>query len=349
MTAIRIGLVGLGTIGSHITRLLLDYRHGFEIVGATTLDTDMHGKRLHEAVEAKTPSDVVVTGTISDVLRRGPDIVLHATQSFLKDIADQVLACIDSGANVISCAEELAYPWRRDPELARKLNEAAIVADVTVVGSGVNPGFLFDSLLTKVTGICWNVDNIVGRRVVDVSGFGKEIHERLGIGYTLGEFERGHEQGTIAGHVGFPESIALVFQAMGLSLDGEVEETFEPLIAPDDVTTKYGVVEAGETEGFIQRAIGRWQGQDYIQLELVLHLQPEARGFALEDTIRIEGKQPVNLSLTPGPSALLSTSANIVNSIPSVLAAPPGMRNVTELTPPAVWLRGLDRVGSERQ
>ena len=349
MTAIRIGLVGLGTIGSHIAHLLLDYRHGFEIVGASTLDTHMHGKRLHEAVGAKTLSDVVVTDTISDVLRRGPDIVLHATQSFLKDIADQVFACIDHGVNVISCAEELAYPRRRDPELARKLNKAAIAADVTVVGSGVNPGFLFDSLLAKVTGICWNVESIVGRRVVDVSGFGKQIHERLGIGYTVDEFERGHEQGRIAGHVGFPESIAIVFQALGLSLDGEVEETFEPLVAPETVSTKYGVVEAGETEGFIQRAVGRWQGQDYIRLELVLHLQPEVRGFALEDTLKIEGEQPVDLSITPGPSALLSTSANIVNSIPSVLVAPPGVRDVTELMPPAAWLGGLDRLGNAEQ
>ena len=346
MTAIRIGLVGLGTIGSHIARLLLDYRHGFEIVGASTLDPYMHGKRLHEAVGARTPSDVVVADTVSQVLARGPDIVLHATQSFLKDVADHILACIDSGTNVISCTEELAYPRRTDCELAKKLNEAAIVADVTVVGSGVNPGFLFDSLLAKVTGICWNVDSIVGRRVVDVSGFGKEIHERLGIGYTVDKFEHGHRGGTIAGHVGFPESISIVFHALGLSLDGEVEETFEPLIAPEAVSTTYGVVAAGETEGFIQRAIGRWQGQDYIQLELVLHLQPEVRGFTLEDTLKIEGKQPVNLSLTPGPSALLSTSANIVNSIPSVLAAPPGVRNVTELTPPAAWLGGLDRVGN---
>ena len=349
MPAIRIGLVGLGTIGSHIARLLLDYRHGFEIIGASTLDPHMHGKPLHKAVGARTPSDIVVTETVTQVLERSPDIVLHATQSFLEDVADHILACIDSGTNVISCAEELAYPRRRDGRIARKLDEAAVTAGVTVVGSGVNPGFLFDSLLAKVTGICWNVDSIVGRRVVDVSGFGKAIHRRLGIGYTVDEFERGHRQGTIAGHVGFPESIAIVFHALGLSMDGEVEETFEPLVAPEDVRTRYGVVAVGETEGFIQRAVGRWQGRDYIQLELVLHLQPEIRGFVLEDTLKIEGKQPVNLSLTPGPSALLSTSANIVNSIPSVLAAPPGVRYVTQLTPPAAWLGGLDKVGNTKK
>jgi hypothetical protein len=59
---------------------------------------------------------------------------------------------------------------------------------------------------------------------VDVIGFGENIHLRLGIGYTEDEFARGHEDGTIAGHVGFPESVEMVCERLGLDLDRPVEE-----------------------------------------------------------------------------------------------------------------------------
>jgi len=348
LSVVKVGLVGLGTIGTHIARLLLDHRQGIEIVGAFTLESESVGRSLSDVVGAATASTVSVSDQLSDVLATGPDIVLHATQSFLEDVADQIFACIAAGANVISCAEELAYPQRRNPALAMKLDDAAKEAGVTIVGSGVNPGFLFDSFLAKATSICWDIQSISGRRVVDVSGFGEAIHRRLGIGYPANEFSAGHENGTIAGHVGFPESIAIVLRTLGLALDEPVEESFEPLIATESVETRYGAVDAGTTEGFIQRAVGRARGEDFIRLELVLHLQPEARGFPLMDTITISGEQPVNLSLTPGPSALLSTSANIVNSIPSVLMAPPGVQVVTDLRPPAAWLGGLGYLAGDR-
>jgi 4-hydroxy-tetrahydrodipicolinate reductase len=189
--------------------------------------------------------------------------------------------------------------------------------------------------------VAWDIEGIRGRRVVDVSGFGENIHLRLGIGYTPEEFERGHENGDIAGHVGFPESIEMVCERLGVPLDGSVQERFEPMVAETPAPASYGEVPAGKTEGFVQRAVGKVNGEDWIRFELLLHLRPQAAGFEPADTFEIDGAHPVRMTLSPGMDAIPATSAELVNSIPVVLQAEPGLRSVKDLPIGAAWLGGL--------
>ena len=298
---VRIGILGTGSIGRHAARLLLDHRNGFEIVGAVTAAQSDIGRPLHELAGASTECDVTASDSLDAMLAEGPQVVLDATRSFLVEVADDVLACVNAEANVISCCEELAYPFRRHPGLAAEIDAAAVSHGVSVLGSGVNPGIIFDSLLLLATGAAWDVTSIVGRRVVDVSGFSQDIHRRLGIGYALDEFEAGHAQGSIAGHVGFPESIEIVTEGMGVPLDGPVEEQFEPILADTPAPTRYGAIPEGHTEGFRQIAFGRVGGRELIRLELLLHLRPEEAGHELGDSIEIEGTHPVHLAVRPRP------------------------------------------------
>jgi hypothetical protein len=173
---------------------------------------------------------------------------------------------------------------------------------------------------------------------VDTYEFGQNIHLRLGIGYTQEEFDRGHEDGSIAGHVGFPESIQIVCERLGVTLDHPVEERFEPLIAATAAPTKYGEVEAGRTEGFVQVATGVVGGKDFIQLELLLHLRPRDAGYEPADTFTIDGLHPVNLTLSPGMDAVLSTAAELVNSLPGLIQAEPGLKTVKDLPAATAWL-----------
>jgi len=338
---VQIGLCGLGSIGKHVGRLLLDHRRGFQIVGAATKEPDAIGAPLSRVVNAERESDVLVVEELADVLAAEPDVVVYSTGSFLRDTAEDVIAIVSAGANIVSPCEELAFPFNRFPEPARRIDEAARANGVTVVGTGVNPGFIFDALLATATGVCWDMTAIHGRRVVDVIGFGENIHLRLGIGYTNEEFVQGHEDGSIAGHVGFPESIEMICERLGLPLDGPVEEVFEPLITETAAPTRYGEVEIGRTEGFIQRATGTVAGEPRVQLELVLHLRPRAAGFEPSDSIEIDGVHPVRLTMKPGMDAILATSAQLVNSIPVVLRAPPGLKSVKDLPPTTAWLGDL--------
>ncbi|HEU4797919.1 MAG TPA: NADP-binding protein, partial [bacterium] len=199
---VHIGVHGVGSVGRHVAKLLLEHRPGMPIVAAASLEASDIGRPLHELAGADAYDSPIVAGSLDDVLAAKPDVVVVSTGSFLPDVTDDVLACIGAGAHVVSPCEELAFPARRDPSVAQTIDDAARSSGVSVLGTGISPGFLFDSLLCAVSGVCWDVQAIRGRRVVDVVGFGENIHLRLGIGYTAEEFERGHEEGTIAGHVG---------------------------------------------------------------------------------------------------------------------------------------------------
>jgi 4-hydroxy-tetrahydrodipicolinate reductase len=337
-TPLRVAVCGLGSIGAHCAHLLLDQRRGFELVAAATLEPEARGRPVAEVVGAAAATSVAVVGSIDELLEAQPDAVVLATGSFLRDTAADVLKAVRAGANLVSPCEELAFPFNRFASHAREIDAAAHEHGVTVLGTGVNPGFIFDALLATVTGVCWDVRSIRGRRVVDVAGFGENIHRRLGIGYTPEEFEQGHRNGTIAGHVGFPESIEMVCERLGLPLDGPVEEVFEPMIAVTAAPTRYGQVPAGKTEGFVQRAVGTVGGELRVQLELVLHLRPAASALEPADTIAVDGRHPVRLELKPGMDAILATSAVLVNSIPGVVAAPPGLKSVKDLPAATAWL-----------
>jgi 2,4-diaminopentanoate dehydrogenase len=333
----RIALCGLGSIGRAAARILLDHRSGFEIVGAVTKQDDAIGRPLHEVAGAATAVDVTVGSELDGVLELRPDLVIYCTGSFLSVVREDVDRIVDVGASMVSPCEELAFPFTRDPDYAAALHERARRSGVTVLGTGVNPGFIFDALLLAGTGSAWDVRSIRGRRVVDVSGFAQNIHLRLGIGYTAEQFEQGHADGSIAGHVGFRESIQIVAERLGVTLDGPVRETFVPMLATELVDTPYGGVPAGSTEGFIQRATGTVGGKPFMELELLLHLRPRQAGYETSDTFSIDGAHPVNLTLSPGMDAIPATSAQLVNAIPAVLAAEPGLKTIKDIPAAAAW------------
>jgi 4-hydroxy-tetrahydrodipicolinate reductase len=337
----RIAVCGLGTIGSQVARLLIEHRKNVEIVGAASKDPSQVGRPLHEVLGLNSEGGPVVVDSVGVAIAGSPAAVVLATGSFLPDVIDDVLACARAGINLVSPCEELAYPFRRDPRLAAEIDAAAREGGATILGTGVNPGFIFDTLVATCSGVCWDIGGIRGRRVVDTVGFGANIHLRLGIGYTEAEFRAGHAEGTIAGHVGFPESIELVCERLGLRLDGPVTEEFEPFIAKTPAPTKYGEVEAGRTEGFVQRATGRVDGEELIRFELLLHLRPREAGYEPADTIEIDGRQPVRLILNPGMDAVVATSAELVNSLPAVIRAAPGLKTVKDLPAATAWLGEL--------
>jgi 4-hydroxy-tetrahydrodipicolinate reductase len=334
----RVALCGIGTVGMQVARLLLDHRRGVEIVGAASKDASQIGRPLHTVLGTANGDGRVVVDSLKGLLVDRPDVVVLATGSFLEDVADDVLACAAAGADVVSPCEELAYPFTRDPGLARQIDEAARAGGSTVLGTGVNPGFIFDALVAAATGVCWDVAAIRGRRVVDVFEFGENIHRRLGLGTTPEEFDEGHASGEIAGHVGFPESIQILCERLGVELDQPVQETFEPLVAASSAPTKYGDVAAGRVEGFIQRAIATADGREFVRLELLLHLRPGAAGYAMSDTFEIDGLNQIRVTLEPGMDSVRATAAELVNSLPGVIQAGPGLKTVKDLPPAAAWL-----------
>ncbi len=148
----------------------------------------------------------------------------------------------------ICIAEEMAFPAQQQPKLAEQLDKLARDNGVTLLGTGINPGFVLDLMIISLTGACSDIEKIEAARVNDLSPFGPTVMKTQGVGTTVEEFNKGIEEETIVGHVGFPESMAMVAKAIGWELD-EIKETKEPIVSNTHRKTKYVEVQPGMVAG----------------------------------------------------------------------------------------------------
>ena len=134
---IRVVQFGVGPIGASIIRLMRE-KAALEIVGAIDRDPAKAGRDLGELIGANdAPWRIPVLPEASEVLAKPVDVVVHTTSSYLANVMDELFACLSAGCCVVSTCEELAYPFRKHPELSAKLDAAAKDEGVALVGTGV--------------------------------------------------------------------------------------------------------------------------------------------------------------------------------------------------------------------
>lgn len=342
MQTIRVIHWGLGAMGTGMARLVQE-KPGFASVGATTLAPARPGQDLGEAIGLRRSIGVRVEATFAQALPPGgADVALIATGSFARDQEQDILAAVDAGLNVITIAEEMAYPWHTQPELARRLDRAARRRGVTVLGTGINPGFVLDTLVIAMTGVCERVDLIRARRVNDLSPFGPTVLRAQGVGTTPEQFMQGLQQGTIVGHVGFPESMAMIAAALGWQLD-DIREERRPIVSSTARATPHASVEPGEVAGCLHIGRAYSGGRLLIELEHPQQIHPEAEGVETGDYIWIDGRPPVNLTIKPEIPGGSGTIAVAVNMIPAVMAAPPGLLDMSRLPVPRAIMGDVRR------
>ena len=327
----RVVLCGVGGVGRNVTRLLRA-RPDYRIVAACSRNPDLIGRDLGELAGGP-PLGVAVGGDLGTALSEPADLLLVATTSFLGEVAADVRAGLERGLNVITTAEEAAFPWIIDADLAVELDEVARDRGVSVIGVGLNPGFIFDALLLTASGIAWDVRAIRIRRVVDVSRFSATIQRRLGIGFTAERFTEGVEAGSITGHIGFPQSFHLVARCLGVHID-RIESGFEPLVADRPFDGEHLRVEPGTTAGFVQRYRAVCDGRAWMSAEFIAHVDPPAAGHEPSDSIEIDGYNALNLAINPGCQPQLGTAAMIANVMPRLVEARPGYLTVADLALP---------------
>jgi 4-hydroxy-tetrahydrodipicolinate reductase len=280
------------------------------------------------------PLGVKIGGDRAAALATPADIAVIATTSFLHDLADDIRAAILAGLNVICTGEELAFPWAVDAALADELDRMARQNQVTVLGAGLNPGFLFDALVVTAAGIAWNIDRIAVRRVVNLSRFSATVLRRLGLGFTGSEFAQLLAEGKIHGHIGFPQSMRITADKLQVTIES-IDCRIEPLLASRVYETPYLTIHEGHSAGFIQRYTAMVEDRPWFEAELVGHAHPESAGFARADTIDIQGFAPIHLEIKPGCDPQLSGAAVIANSLRRVIESAPGLITVANLPPAA--------------
>jgi 4-hydroxy-tetrahydrodipicolinate reductase len=315
-------LFGAGAIGAGIGRLAAQ-RDEIELVAAVDAAPEKAGRPLFEVlgIEGQGPGPRIEADAERALAAAKPQVVLHATGSYLPDVLPQLIACCRAGANVVSTCEELAFPWRRHPEAAKQLDAEAKAHGVTLLGTGINPGFLMDTLAATLSGVCQRVERVRLRRIVDVGTRREQLQRKVGAGLSMEEFQAKVANGRF-GHVGLKESCWLLAEALGWRLDA-LDETFAAVAGAD-----------GRAAGIRQEARGTIGGRTVI--EAVIQMSTGAEHP--RDEIEIDGTPPVRMVIEGGVQGDVATAAMVLNAVAPVVAHAPGL--VTMLDLPVVPGRG---------
>lgn len=329
--ALNVIQYGFGYIGQRAVGLML--RKGFNVVAAIDTKPDYLGKDVGEIIGLGKSTGIKITDDVLGVLKKvKADAVCNATVTKLEPLYGQIKPFIDGGINVVSISEELAYPWFTHPELAKKIDESAKAHKVTVVGTGVNPGLDMDMLPIHFSGACFKVGKVKIQRVVDFSVFSPTRGKRR-FGINPEEFRKGVIEGSIPLHTGLLESMTMISDALGWKLEN-ISDTWETVVSRGPRKTSMYTVDPGTTAGWKQTAIGSIKGEAKIILETYCLISPtlEEDGVEPGNTTWIDG-EPNLVLITKGSTQRgeLCTTARLVNIIPVVVEAKPGLISVASL------------------
>ncbi|WP_147675270.1 hypothetical protein [Numidum massiliense] len=270
------------------------------LLGAVDIDPAKVGRDLGTLIEAQ-PLGIAVRSHLEEIppqeCTAASKIAIHATGSQLPRVWPQIRALLAHGFSVVSTCEELSYPWHRYPDLAAEIDAYARERKLAVLGTGVNPGFVMDTLVLALTAVTDAVSAIQVRRQVDVSKRRLPLQQKVGVGMDEAKFRQLAADGKI-GHVGLEESVRLIAYGLGHTLT-DVANTIAPIVPPSE----------SSVSGLHQTSVGKTTGGIDINLDLTMAL-----GVEQFDEIVVTGDSTERLLVPEGIFGDTATAAIAVNS-----------------------------------
>jgi len=274
---------GLGPMGLRILAGAIA-APALAVIGAVEIDPRVSGRTLGSLIPGAGPTQVVTD--LATAAKEAPPntVVLQGIGSSLTEVAPVIEEAVDLGLHVVSTCEELAWPFVRHPELSAALDERAKAQGVTVVGTGVNPGFLMDRLVVMMRGASHAVRSIRVERVQDPRPRRLPFQRKVGMGLSREVWDSKHAKGLI-GHVGLVESARIVADGFGWDIE-RYEETLEPFQRTPD----------GPVLGVVQEV----HGETANGRSLTLHFAAHSGVPSSYDEIAVDGLPPVKMRVEGG-------------------------------------------------
>lgn len=296
------------------------------------------------------PVGLLATRDRDAILATEADCVIYTPLAAdLAQLDDDVVALLSSGKNVVTSAGYFA-PISRGAAVRDRLEAACRAGNSTLFGTGIEPGFMFDRVAPTLSGMCAEIDHI---RLVEISNASLHpavvmLKDAIGIGQEPDAFHAGTPYG-IYWAAFFSEMVTSVARAMGVTLD-RIETGLEVAVAEADIhIPALGIVPAGRINGALHRATGIVKGEPFISAEIYWFVGEQAADWPTPTDryswiIEIEGRPSMRTRLDPFPSlrrpdqtqpdpAFAGTMATLVNAIPSVVAAEPGILHASVFAP----------------
>jgi hypothetical protein len=323
---LKVAIAGLGPVGQAVARAVIE-TPALKLVAATDPAPLLAGKDVGVILGLPRRLRVKVEPEPARMVRRlRADLAFVCTSSRLKDTKPLIASLLSRKVNVLTTCEELSWPLPARLSAVRELDRLAKRKKVSLLATGVNPGFAMDVLALTLTAPCARVRRVSVTGVVDAAARSLPLQRRVGAGLNLGQFRRAVTEGTVR-HVGLVESAHMIASALGWKLD-RVDEALEPAIAPRDLDTEYLRIPAGGAAGIKQTVHAYRKGGE---LAISLDLQVYVGAEAPRDHVLIDGDPPVDATIAGGIDGEAAAAAILRNSVPRVLAAPPGFLSVRDL------------------
>jgi 4-hydroxy-tetrahydrodipicolinate reductase len=304
----RVVLCGLGAIGTEILAYLVKRSH--EVVAVIDSDPAKVGRTVAELTGL--PIGIRVVASLEAVPLDGAEVAIFSTKSRIADIADDIALAASKGIDVVTTSEEMAFPAYAGGERAVVLDQLAKEKGITIVGVGVNPGFVMDLIPAAVASATKSPTSIHVVRSVDVSRRRRQLQAKTGVGHTHARFEKEMSEGAL-GHVGLVESAHLIALSLGKPLEDLKHGVF-PVLGSEDYVM-----------GVRQFAEGR-AGDCRIRLDLEMTMTS-----ADFDVVEVKGEPDLKVRFEKGVFGDSATVALVVHAAERVGRAKPGLITVLDL------------------
>lgn len=330
MDEIKVIQIGMGPLGIKIADFI-SQRKGIITVAAIDKNPNLIGTTLN-SLKANLSHEITIESELeTSVKNSAPDVAILTTVSDMERITPQILEILKLGIPIVSTCEELSYPWKTAGSLAHQIDQIAKKHHVAVLGTGVNPGFLMDSLPSFLTSVCQSVESVSVSRYQNAAYRRISFQKKIGAGLTLTEFENKKKEGTLR-HVGLTESMQFIAAGLGWELD-KTKDSISPVIAAEDINVNGSQVIKGCASGVCQI------GKGYIDGEVKVTLTFQAAIGEMEsyDEVEIKGSPNIKSRITDGVNGDIATCAITINATKQILKAQPGLRTMADIPLPSYF------------
>ncbi len=353
--AIRVAQIGTGNVGKPaLTQLINDPR--FELTAVWVSSEAKAGKDAAELAGLDNSTGITATTDLDAALATDPECVVFTAiaDNRLPEALEDYRRILSAGVNVVgSSAVFLQYPWHVLPEeLLKPIEDAAEAGKSSLFVSGIDPGFANDLLPLALAGTCQSIQQIRCMEIINYDTYDSAavMFDVMGFGKPLDEIPILLQPGVLS--LAWGSVVRQLAAGLGISLD-EVTQTYVREPAPEDFDIASGHIPKGSAAALRFEVRGMLDGKPAVVLEHVTRLrndlrpdwpQPAQEGGSYRVEITGEPSYAMDICLSSrkgdhNHAGLVATAARVVNAIPAVVAAPPGIRTTLDL--PLITGNGL--------
>jgi hypothetical protein len=352
----RVVVWATGTVGRHAIAGV-DANPYLELVGVWVSNPDKAGKDAGELANLGRSLGVAATADREEIWALQPDAIVHTamTDDRLFDAIADLTEMVRRGINVVSSGPVLlCYPEGLGLDnLVDEINQAGATTGASLLVNGIDPGFANDVLPLAMTSLSQRIDLIKVSEIADYSTYFQPVvmGELFGFGKPLDEKVLMWRPGILSSSWG--PVVRHIAAGLDLELDPELEEHVERRPAGKDISTLSLDIKAGTMGAVLFQVIGKVDGQPRVVLEHVTRTAADEHlDWPVPDSgdgcyrIEIQGEPMMTVEFSHhgengdhNISGMIVTAQRLINSIPAVIDAEPGLIYNKDL--PLITGRGL--------